>query len=52
MLDMNLTTALLNVRQMSEADRLTVVSGIPDYDLMEQAAHAVAQAIQDRKRFV
>jgi len=45
---MNLQTALLNVRQMEEADRLTVVSGIPIIELMANAGAAVALTIMQR----
>ena len=34
---MNLQTALLNVRQMGEADHLTVANGTPATELMENA---------------
>ena len=45
---MNLQTALLNVRQMAEADRLTVAAGTPVIELMANAGKAVAQAIEQR----
>ena len=45
---MNLQTALLDVRQMGEADRLTVASGTTVIELMENAGKAVAQAIEKR----
>ena len=45
---MNLQTALLNVRQMEEADRLTVVAGTPIIELMANAGVAVAQSIMQR----
>jgi NAD(P)H-hydrate epimerase len=45
---MNLQTALLNVQQMGEADRLTVASGKTIVELMENAGKAVAQAVEKR----
>ena len=45
---MNFQTALLDVRRMGEADRLTVVSGTTVIELMENAGRAVAQAIEKR----
>ena len=42
---MNLQTAILNVRQMEEADRLTVAAGTPVIELMSNAGAAVARAI-------
>ena len=45
---MNLQTALLDVRQMSEADRLTVVAGTPVIELMEHAGWAVKCEIERR----
>jgi ADP-dependent NAD(P)H-hydrate dehydratase / NAD(P)H-hydrate epimerase len=41
-------TALLTCAQMSEADRLTALSGISAFDLMDNAGRAVAQAITKR----
>jgi NAD(P)H-hydrate epimerase len=45
---MNLQTALLTVRQMGEADRLTVAAGTPEIDLMANAGAGVASEIQRR----
>ena len=45
---MNSQTALLDVSQMSEADRLTVVAGTPSILLMENAGGSVAQVIIER----
>ncbi|WP_295679884.1 NAD(P)H-hydrate dehydratase [uncultured Nevskia sp.] len=42
---MNRRTALLDVRQMTLADRLTVAAGTPSIDLMESAGTAVSKAI-------
>ncbi len=41
-------TALLNVRQMGEADRLSVEAGIPVFELMDRAGKAIALAIEQR----
>lgn len=41
-------TALLTCAQMLDADRLTVLSGISAFDLMDNAGRAVAQAITAR----
>ena len=45
---MNGQTALLRVRQMAEADRLTVAAGTPAIDMMERAGGAVAREIRRR----
>jgi ADP-dependent NAD(P)H-hydrate dehydratase / NAD(P)H-hydrate epimerase len=45
---MNLDTALLNVQQMGEADRLTVAAGKPVIELMENAGSVVAREIEKR----
>lgn len=45
---MNFETALLDVRRMEEADRLTVAAGRPAVELMENAGRAVAQEIKQR----
>ena len=45
---MNFQTALLDVRQMGEADRLTVASGKTVIELMENAGSAVAHEIEKR----
>ena len=45
---MNLDTALLNVQQMGEADRLTVAAGEPVIELMENAGSVVAREIEKR----
>ena len=42
---MKLQTALLDTRQMSDADRLSVEAGVSAFDLMAHAGAAVAQAI-------
>lgn len=44
----NLTTALLDVRRMAEADRLTVADGTTTIKLMEKAGRAVAYEIGKR----
>lgn len=41
-------TALLDVRQMGEADRLTVAAGTPGAALMENAGASVAREIAKR----
>lgn len=41
-------TALLDVRQMGEADRLTVAAGTPGTVLMNNAGRSVATAIIER----
>ncbi len=45
---MNFQTALLDVRRMGEADRLTVAAGTPATELMENAGRAVAREIGQR----
>jgi ADP-dependent NAD(P)H-hydrate dehydratase / NAD(P)H-hydrate epimerase len=45
---MNGQMTLLRVRQMAEADRLTVAAGIPAIDMMEHAGEAVAREIARR----
>ena len=45
---MNLQTALLDVRQMAEADRLSVAGGITAIELMANAGRAVAREIHQR----
>ena len=45
---MNYQTALLDVRQMGEADRLTVAAGTSAIELMENSGKAVACEIQKR----
>jgi NAD(P)H-hydrate epimerase len=45
---MNFQTALLNVRQMGEADRMTVAAGTPTIELMEHAGWAVKNQIEQR----
>jgi NAD(P)H-hydrate epimerase len=45
---MNFQTALLDLRQMGEADRLTVAGGTPVTLLMENAGQAVAREIMQR----
>jgi hydroxyethylthiazole kinase-like uncharacterized protein yjeF len=44
----NFKTALLNVHQMGEADRLTVAAGTPATELMENAGRAIAREIEQR----
>lgn len=43
-----LSHALLTCEQMAECDRMTVIAGISDISLMENAGHKVAQAIIER----
>jgi NAD(P)H-hydrate epimerase len=45
---LNTQTALLDCRQMAEADRLTVAAGTSGVMLMENAGAAVARAIAER----
>jgi hydroxyethylthiazole kinase-like uncharacterized protein yjeF len=45
---MNLETALLDVHQMAEADRLAVAAGKPVIELMENAGWAVKCEIERR----
>jgi ADP-dependent NAD(P)H-hydrate dehydratase / NAD(P)H-hydrate epimerase len=45
---LNVLTALLDVRQMGEADRLTVAAGTPAIALMENAGRSVAREIERR----
>ena len=45
---MNLEDALLDVRQMSEADRLTIAAGTSGITLMQNAGTAVAREIERR----
>lgn len=47
-MEINFKTALLDVRQMGEADRLTVAAGTPATSLMENAGQAVANEIMQR----
>jgi hydroxyethylthiazole kinase-like uncharacterized protein yjeF len=44
----NFKTAVLDVRQMGEADRLTVAAGTPAITLMENAGGAVAREVVQR----
>ncbi len=46
--EMNPQTALLDVRQMGEADRLSVAAGISETQLMRNAGRAVAREIMQR----
>jgi NAD(P)H-hydrate epimerase len=45
---MNFATALLNAREMNEADRLTVAAGTSVSALMENAGRGVARAVVER----
>ena len=45
---LNNKTALLDVHQMGEADRLTIASGTPAVELMQNAGSAVAREIEQR----
>jgi hydroxyethylthiazole kinase-like uncharacterized protein yjeF len=45
---MNLDTALLDVRQMEEVDRLVAAAGTPGIELMENAGSAVAHETAQR----
>ena len=45
---LNGQTALLRVREMAEADRLTVAAGTPAIDMMESAGSAVSREIERR----
>ncbi len=45
---MNFRTALLDVRQMHEADRLSVGAGVSETDMIENAGAAVTQEIVQR----
>ena len=45
---MHLKTALLDARRMTEADRLTVASGLTNIELMENAGRSVAREVGQR----
>ncbi len=45
---LNNETALLDVRQMAAADRLTIAAGIPAFELMARAGKAVADEVHRR----
>jgi hydroxyethylthiazole kinase-like uncharacterized protein yjeF len=45
---MNLKTALLDVQQMNDADRLSIESGVSEFELMAHAGAAVVKAIAAR----